>query len=321
MKNWILIFFLSILSQSVLAQETLPDTVPVVTAPVPPPPQRIVPVLTAAQKQAIKDSIDIAAIMVEKPVKRTLNYQRLKEQLSKDPLLPFGKKAGKISMHEFQRDDKDAYFYVIAGLILFYGLIKLIFGKYVAWLFNVFFRSNLRPQQIKDQLQHTPLPSLLLNILFIFVGGVFLLFLSEYYNIATDENEWILIAYYCAIIAVLIIGQYILLKTIGWIFNISAITDIYIFIIFLVNKIIGILLLPVIVLMAFPIPALIPVVVTIISLIFLILLLYRFIISYKSIGNEIKVGRFHFFIYLCAFEIAPLLVIGKVLLDYVDRSY
>ncbi len=50
-------------------------------------------------------------------------------------------------------------------------------------------------------------------------------------------------------------------------------------------------------------------------------LAYRFIISYKPIRNEIKVSRFHFFVYLCAFEIAPLLLIYKVLLIFVERTY
>jgi hypothetical protein len=51
------------------------------------------------------------------------------------------------------------------------------------------------------------------------------------------------------------------------------------------------------------------------------LFIYRFIISYTPIRNEIKLNRFHFFIYLCAFEIAPLLLIYKVLLIFVERSY
>jgi hypothetical protein len=48
------------------------------------------------------------------------------------------------------------------------------------------------------------------------------------------------------------------------------------------------------------------------------MLLYRFIISYRPVRSEIKVNRFHFFLYLCAFEIAPLLLIYKVLLTFVD---
>lgn len=298
--------------------DTPPVVLPQVEAPVP---KTVVVSISKEEQQRIKDSIDIANLSIEEPIFPQLRYDKLKKQLIEDPIIPFGKKASVITEKEFLREDKDPIFYLVVGLILMYGLIKLAFGKYLSWLFSIFFRSNFRLQQIKDQIQHTPLPSLLLNILFIFVGGVFLLFLSEYYNIISNENTWVLLATYCGIIAGVVVGQYLLLKIVGWLFNITNVTDIYTFIIFLINKMIGIVLLPVIVLMAFPIPTLIPIVITIISLIFVILLLYRFVISYKSIGNEIKVGRFHFFLYLCAFEIAPLLVLGKVLLDYVGTTY
>jgi hypothetical protein len=44
------------------------------------------------------------------------------------------------------------------------------------------------------------------------------------------------------------------------------------------------------------------------------LLLYRFVLGYTAIRNEVKFNLFHFFLYLCAFELAPLLLIYKVLL-------
>jgi hypothetical protein len=44
------------------------------------------------------------------------------------------------------------------------------------------------------------------------------------------------------------------------------------------------------------------------------LLLYRFILSFAAIRGGFRVNPFHFFLYLCAFEIAPLLLIYKGLL-------
>jgi hypothetical protein len=50
------------------------------------------------------------------------------------------------------------------------------------------------------------------------------------------------------------------------------------------------------------------------------MLLYRFAISYRPVRSEIKLSRIHFFLYLCAFEIAPLVLIYKVLLEFAGRS-
>jgi hypothetical protein len=41
---------------------------------------------------------------------------------------------------------------------------------------------------------------------------------------------------------------------------------------------------------------------------------YRMILTFAAIRNQVKVNPFHFFLYLCAFEIAPLLLIYKALL-------
>jgi hypothetical protein len=44
------------------------------------------------------------------------------------------------------------------------------------------------------------------------------------------------------------------------------------------------------------------------------LLAYRIILTFAAVRNQVKVNPFHFFLYLCAFEIAPLLLVYKGLL-------
>ena len=48
---------------------------------------------------------------------------------------------------------------------------------------------------------------------------------------------------------------------------------------------------------------------------------YRALAGYRPVRNEIKLTPFYFFLYLCAFEIAPLLLIYKVLLTYLEKMY
>jgi hypothetical protein len=47
---------------------------------------------------------------------------------------------------------------------------------------------------------------------------------------------------------------------------------------------------------------------------------YRIVASFKSLRKEINISGLHFFLYLCAFEIAPLLLIYKVLLTYLEKA-
>lgn len=280
-------------------------------------------VASAVADTARKDTLSIAkdTVVVKASQDQLDRLRRFQESLRGHPWFNFYGKALVMPELEMKREDKDTLFYFLAGLLLYYALVKVFFRKYVDNIMTLFFRVTMRQQQIRDQMLQTPLASLFLNILYLLSGGMYILFLIRHYGVKVTDNNWLMLAYGAGLLLAVYFGKFILLKLAGWIFNISAATDTYIFIVFLVNKIIGILLLPVLVMMAFPYPPLFPVVLTLSYIMLGLFFGYRFIISYKPIRNEIKVTRFQFFLYLCAFEIAPLLLIYKVLLVFVERSY
>jgi hypothetical protein len=115
--------------------------------------------------------------------------------------------------------------------------------------------------------------------------------------------------------------KFVTLKFCGWVFNISRATDTYIFVVFLVNKMLGIFLLPFLILITFSGPDAREIFITISLVMVFVLLAYRVLAAYRPVRNEIKLTPFHFFLYLCAFEIAPLLLIYKVLLTYLEKVY
>jgi len=224
-------------------------------------------------------------------------------------------------MQERNPPSKDYLFYLLLLLLLYFGLVKVLFEKYVYTLFLLFFRAPLRKQQIREQLLQAPLPSLLLNILFIVSSGLYASFLINLYHLDHHFEFPILVAFCCASLFVVYLVKFSLLKLCGWIFNISNATDTYIFIVFLVNKMAGILLLPFSIVIAFAADTTINEFAAALSLIMIgILFIYRFINAFRHLRNEIKLSIFHFFIYLCAFEIIPVLLIYKVLLAYLEKA-
>lgn len=50
------------------------------------------------------------------------------------------------------------------------------------------------------------------------------------------------------------------------------------------------------------------------------LFLYRYFLSYVSLHRQVKINFFHFLLYLLAFEIVPLLLINKVLLQLLGEN-
>lgn len=216
--------------------------------------------------------------------------------------------------------NKDGLFYLLTGLALYFVLVRLVFRKYMSNLFAVFFGVSLKQKQIREQLLISPLPSLLLNIFFVIAGGIYISFLFDYYHFNVAPNRWYLILYSTIALVLIYTAKLLVLKLMGWIFNISGATDTYIFAVFMVNKILGIFLAPFLMLLTFSSPGIVSVV-TILSFVMIATLFaYRYIISYFPVRKEIKVSQLHFFLYICGLEIIPLLLIYKVLLTYLERS-
>jgi Domain of unknown function (DUF4271) len=215
----------------------------------------------------------------------------------------------------------DSLFYLIVGILFYFASIRIFFEKYFSNLMTLFFRVSLRQQQIREQVLQTPLPSLLLNILFVISAGLYSCFLLHYSRWGADVNFWILFLNCMGLLAAIYLVKFLVLKFIGWVFSISRATDIYIFIVFLVNKMLGIFLLPFLIVIIFSNEDWRQVFITISLAMVFVLWGYRILAAYRPIRNEIKLTPFYFFLYLCAFEIAPLLLIYKVLLTYLEKVY
>ena len=50
------------------------------------------------------------------------------------------------------------------------------------------------------------------------------------------------------------------------------------------------------------------------------LLVYRMFLSYVSVSRIIRLSLFHFFLYLLAFELIPLLLINKLLFRFLGET-
>jgi len=225
---------------------------------------------------------------------------------------PLSKETGNLKQFE----GKELLFYFLLFLLLVFAFFRLAFPKYFSDLFRLFFRTTLKQRQIREQLMQTPLPSLLLNGFFVVAGGLYIDFMLLHFRLIEKPDFWLFFLYGAAGLSVTYFVKFIGLKILGWIFNLQEAADSYIFIVFIINKVIGVFLLPFLIMLAFMqgngyLAALV------ISWTGIgILLLYRFILTYSAVRNQVKFNPFHFFLYLCAFEIAPLLLIYKLLLVF-----
>jgi hypothetical protein len=215
---------------------------------------------------------------------------------------------------------KEPLFYLLCALVLLLAFVKTVYNKYFTNLLSVAFGASLKQKQLREQLMQSPLPSLFLNTLFVLVVGVYINFLIQHpygdYQ-GNNDNYWFQLLFCIGVVAGVYLVKFIVITFSGWVFNIKEATNVYLFVVFLVNKLIGICLLPLLIIMAFAPEGWWKVLVTISYLVLAGFLIYRYVVSYGPVRREVKVSQFHFFMYLCAFELIPMVVIYREFLNFI----
>ena len=209
---------------------------------------------------------------------------------------------------------KEYLFYYLIFLFILFGLLRRAFAKYFYDLFRVFFKTTLKQRQTQEQLLQSSLASVFMNSFFVLSAGLYLNFLLQYFHLVISENFWLQYVYCIGGLAAIYLVKFIGLKITGWLFNVSNTADSYIFIVFIINKMLGIFLLPILLLLAFANDPLYSYAMFFSWLGLGLLLIYRFILSYSAVRKEVKLNSFHFILYILGFEVIPLLLIYKLLL-------
>ncbi|MEY4278032.1 MAG: hypothetical protein RL377_36 [Bacteroidota bacterium] len=220
----------------------------------------------------------------------------------------------------FSLPDKDMLFYLVIGLLLFYGLINYIYPQYFPKLFSQFSQSSLRMLQNREQLLQNSVASLILNISFVLSFSLMATLLI-FNNHLLPVSFWEVYLYICLFFTCLYLGKYICLELMGYIFNVRELVGTYVFVVFMINKVLGILLLPFIAILAFAKPAYYSIAIGAAAILTILLFLYRYLFSLTSVRNKLHISSFHFFLYLCAFEILPILILYKLIVQYLGGTY
>lgn len=210
-------------------------------------------------------------------------------------------------------------FYLIIGISFLMGFIKSVFPKYFNDLFRLFFQTSFRQKQTREQLAQNQLASLFFNLFFFITAGLFVaLALSQKALLSADF--WTVLSWSVGCFTVVYTLKFLFIKFAGLIFHANEIASTYLFIVFLINKILGILLVPLLFFLAYGNKPTVEVVLVTAVAITVLMLVYRYVISLSTLLKDMRISPLHFFIYLCGVEIAPLLVIGKVLFNQMAFS-
>ena len=259
------------------------------------------------------DSLNKAmALKISKMQKDTATYR----YLMNSTYYPFFAAPLNMFMPERQPNSKDMIFYILLGLVVILAIIRIIFTKYIRNLFTLFFQTSFRQNQTRDQMVQDSIASLLTNLIFVLCGGIYISLMTNYFD-ANNLTFTTMVIYGSIAVTVTYLFKFIFLSLLGWIFNIKEMIQSYNFVVFLLNKIIGICLVPFVWLIAFSTDGIKQVAVTISICLLILLFVYRYIVGISIARKGIQVNAIHFFLYLCCVEVMPLMLLFKVFNLYI----
>ena len=271
----------------------------------------------SANTDSVKRVADSLLILAQKKSLRdTTSFKKLMTH----PYLPMQTKPS-FRINELHiAPNFDGRFYLIIGMLFYLAFIKVTFPKYFSNLFQLIFQSPIRQKQTREQLQQNNLAALFSNILFILNASIFVSLIAVK-NAWVDLSLYNCMAYSAIAFTGLYLFKFLFLWFSGWLFSQREAIGNYSFIVFLTNKVMGVFLIPAILLLAFSPVSVQDFAYNTAIIIISILFVYRYLISFSIVRASLKVSAFHFFLYLCTCEVLPMLVLYKLMMDFISGTF
>lgn len=206
-------------------------------------------------------------------------------------------------------------FLFLAVLLMFVLLTVLVtlFRHSLQQVFRAFLNDNFLTQVHREQGWGLSLPYLLFYLFFFFSAGLCLFIVTQKYGFTIVPAHALSLILFTAGVTALFTGKHILLKLLGIVFPIGRSLSIYSFTITIFGIVLGLFLVPANLLLAYGPAGLFDT--TLYILLGIIGLLYLFrSLRALFIGSKFLVmHKFHFLLYLCTVELAPVLILAKIL--------
>jgi hypothetical protein len=207
----------------------------------------------------------------------------------------------------------DWFLYISLFLLIVLAWIKLVYDRFILGVFSALANFQLSQKLYNDPgiVQKRVSQSLL--IIYFISGGLFLYELTEYFNVKILPYKGIkLFLSFSFILILLALVRYIIMSLTGYFFDKQKLFSAYLFQHFLNNKVLGIILIPIALGIAYSRDLFLDILVYFSLVIVAIGLIMKMIRAVQFIFKNV-ISLFYLILYLCILEILPVLVIIKLL--------
>jgi hypothetical protein len=201
---------------------------------------------------------------------------------------------------------------IIIGLLVYTALLNLTLGTEIKSIFQSFY-SKRASMMDKEDRGINLWAFIGLFLLFGLTFGLFLYQLASYNSVYYSISGMRLFIALSLIIISLFAFKFLLLKILGFLFDIDRIVGEYITTLYLTYFNIAFVFLPVAVCFSLIAAQLIPYLLAVALILIVVIFIWIYLRSSVNIISNIRFHKFYLFVYLCALEICPILILIKVL--------
>ncbi|HEY9002306.1 MAG TPA: DUF4271 domain-containing protein [Mucilaginibacter sp.] len=201
----------------------------------------------------------------------------------------------------------------IIGLLLYTGLLNRIMSKDVESVWQSFYSKRVLSQAGKEDSIINAWTFIALFLLFGLIFGLFLYQLAQYKGVYYSINGVRLFVSFSGIILAALAIKFLIVKFLGFVFNINKLVTEYLSTLYLTYFNIGFVFLPVTVCFCLLAAELISYILWIALVLAIVIFIWQYLRSSVEMVSNILFHKFYLIVYLCALEICPILILIKAL--------
>lgn len=228
--------------------------------------------------------------------------------------IAFANQLGEQGLADSEKAVREQWVILTIGLLfLFLGIVRVSFPNEVVSIIQAFYNDRMLTQINKEDTLYSSWPFIFLYILFGFVTGLFFYLYSLYY-LPYNRTQGIDVFLGISLcIIVLFVLKIVVTRFLGFIFDLQRAVREYVSVLYLSYFNAALVFLPLALIVSLTPQQYVRWVIPIGFLGVLLLLLFRFIKTVDSALGSYRFSKFYLFMYLCCLEIAPVLILIKVL--------
>ena len=208
------------------------------------------------------------------------------------------------------------FFIAFMGMLVLLTISFTLFRNSFAKAWRAFLNDNMLTQIHREQGSIAHFPYLLMNLIFFVNLALFIMSAAHIFDLQLmDRSNWEIFFILLGAIIVIFVLKHLLIKIIANVFPLSKEMRLYAFTITIFCAILGLFLIPLNALLAYAPDNLIISTFWISIGVVLLTYLFRALRSFFIGGRYLASHQFHFLLYICAVEIAPLLILIRLILN------